>query len=388
MATTTSRCECVLPVSCKCESRRWRDVFKDQGYDDLLAGTTLAEHGNNYNFGLFAVRKGFNKEYSDEFYSLLKQDFDGLCKKDQDAKNENRKRKAVEVSPSKKLKDEYPGYETFQCTSKNCSCKYDYAKTNGHLHYRTEDLIAPNMFVDALNVVGRNHQCSVNEVVANGYSPSQRTPPHNDYSPIYARCTSIVSATFGNIGIFVWKVRPASFICGETVAGFENQHPLWQKLGGKKKGGDGERQRMIKELGYAGAVSLDHGDILVMEGTFQTHFEHETLVIDSISSLEDLLARYPATIRQSQDLLKIALCSKPVFDKRLNLTARLISNHKAGCCNHISSATICHQPNALTVGIVPRPPAQPRPPDKTQVALRSYRPCQCPPPPPPPHPPF
>jgi len=202
------------------------------GIDDLLAGTQLETPGEKYNFGMFTVRKLFNKDNADEFYQLLKQDFDGLCKMDRDAKGENRNRKAVEVSPSRKLKEDYTGYETFQCTSKNCSCKYGYAKTNNHLCYRSEDVKAPKRFVDALNLVGRNHQCSVNEVVANGYSPSQRTPPHNDYSSIYARCTSIVSASFGNVGIFVWKVRPASFICGETVAGFENQHPLWQELGG------------------------------------------------------------------------------------------------------------------------------------------------------------
>ena len=91
MATTTSRCECVLPVSCKCESRRWRDVFKEQGIDDLLAGTSLETHGENYNFGIFTVRKGFNELNADEFYGLLEQDFDGICKKDQDAKGGNRK---------------------------------------------------------------------------------------------------------------------------------------------------------------------------------------------------------------------------------------------------------------------------------------------------------
>ena len=174
--------------------------------------------------------------------------------------------------------------------------------------------------------------------------------------------------------------------CGETVAGFEDQLPLWQALGGPRKSGDAERKRKIIALGYAGAVPLFHGDILVMEGTMQTHFEHETLVMSRIKSLEDLLAEYPATIQKSQDLLRDALSStlETKFDKRLNLTTRFISNHKPICANHISAATTGHQPNALTGCIMPRPPA-PRPPDKwllleTKVALRSYRPCQCPPP--------
>ena len=100
---------------------------------------------------------------------------------------------------------------------------------------------------------------------------------------------------------------------------------------------------MIKTLGYAGAVALNHGDILVMEGTFQTHFEHATLVIDKEDSLEDLLARYPATTEQSQQLIATALSQKQVFEKRLNLTARLISNHKPRCGNqHTHTHTPTH----------------------------------------------
>ena len=380
MATTTSKCECVLPVSCKCESRRWRDVFKDHGHriDDLLEGTKLQDPAKNYNFGIFTVRQGMGKKNADEYYQLLDQDFEFLCKKDRDAKGPNRKRKAVAIT--KGSTPEYTGYETFQCTAHNCSCKYTYAKTGDHDHYNTEELVAPSRFVDTLNFLGQKRQCIVDEVVANCYSPSQRVPPHTDYAPIYARCTSIVSASFGNAGIFVWKVRAPKAELDEAVPSFANQHPLWSALGGPKKRGDAGRQEMIKTLGYAGAVALFHGDVLVMEGTFQTHFEHATLVIDKEDSLEDLLARYPATTEQSQQLIATALSQKQVFEKRLNLTARLISNHKPRCGNHIGKAPIGHQPNALTVDIMPRAPAPPRHPANTQVALRSYRPCQRSPP--------
>jgi alkylated DNA repair dioxygenase AlkB len=349
----------------------------------LLEGTQLQDPAKNYNFGIFTVREGMGKKNADEYYQLLDQDFEFLCKKDRDAKGQNRKRKAVAITAGSTK--EYTGYETFQCTSHNCSCKYDYAKTKDHDHYVTEELVAPKRFVDTLNFLGKKRQCIVDEVVANSYSPSQRTPPHTDYAPIYARCTSIVSASFGNAAIFAWKVRPPKAEHNEDLPSFANQHPLWSALGGPKKRGDARRQEMIKTLGYAGAVALFHGDILVMEGTFQTHFDHETLVIDSINSLEELLALYPATIQQSQQLIATALSQKQVFDKRLNLTARLISNHKTRCGNYIGKTPIGHQPNDLTVGMMPRAPAPPRHPDKTQVVLRSYRPCQRPPPP---HPPF
>lgn len=390
MATTTRRCECTYPRLCKCESKGWRDAFKAAipqcTIEDLFEGTNLETHGKELNFGMFIVRTGIDCPNADELYKLLDQDFDDICKQDQEDVGENRGRNAVKISESKNLKEDYPGYESFQCTTADCSCKYDYAKTNKHTHYKIRNLKAPTWFVGTLNRFGRDHQCSVNEVVANSYSPSQRTPPHNDFAPIYARCASIVSASFGRTGVFVWRVRCPHADCGETVAGFENQHPLWQELGGPKRGGDAAKKLKIRALGYAGAVPLFHGDILVMEGTMQTHFEHETLVMSRIKSLEDLLAEYPATIQKSQDLLRDALSStlETKFDKRLNLTSRFISNHKPICANHISAATTGHQPNALTGCIMPRPTA-PRPPDKwllleTKVALRSYRPCQCPPP--------
>jgi hypothetical protein len=72
-----------------------------------------------------------------------------------------------------------------------------------------------------MNDMGGPHQCRGNEVVANMYAPTERTPPHHDFSPLYARAETIVS-----FNILAWRMRRPSKVDGETVAGFEDQLPL------------------------------------------------------------------------------------------------------------------------------------------------------------------
>ena len=352
MATTTHRCECKLPKSCKCESSGWRAAFMKFWphctIDDLYEGTNLETHGKELNFGMFVVRNGSLS--ADDYYSLLANDFDRICKA-----YHPWSRKAVIITKSKKLVDEYTGYESFQCSADGCGCKYEYEKVKEHKHYKVEDWKAPTRFVGLLNRIGIGHQCSVNEVVANGYTPTQRTPPHHDYAALYSRCTSIVSASFGNPGLFAWRVRPPQSQFDETTADFEEQFPLWDELGGPKRGGEDHRNSMIKTKGYAGVVPLFHGDLLVMEGTMQTHFEHYTVLRSSFGSLEDLLAEYPATIQASKDLLPDALSSlessPPEYEKRLNLTTRFISNHNPNCCWYVPAATRGHSSEGTTAAM-------------------------------------
>ena len=57
--------------------------------------------------------------------------------------------------------------------------------------------------------MGGPHQGRVNEVVTNMYAPTERTPPHHDFSPLYASAETIVS-----FNVLAWRMRRPSKVDG------------------------------------------------------------------------------------------------------------------------------------------------------------------------------
>ena len=180
-----------------------REIYGDR-LVNIFEGTRLEEEGRKHGFGGFVVRGAICRDVADQYHAAL---------------NGDMQRHAMEKGlRAIQLKGSKLWYNTIQCATGSCTCKYNYEGIGRHPLFKVSEVPSVNNLTQWLhNSYVPERQEHFNQVVANVYAREldQNIPWHSDHNSLLAENTDICSLTplCGELAVFCaprgWPPSPS-----------------------------------------------------------------------------------------------------------------------------------------------------------------------------------
>ena len=174
-----------------------REVYGEHHVVDVFQGTGMAEHKERLGLGGYVVRGAVPHEQCAHWHKKLEDTLADIA--------------YLHGPRSVDLKGSRLWYRTIQCTTGQCTCKYDYAGTARNPVFKTQDLQPFKHVCEWLHSTHKvARQDHFDEVVANIYSrpADQYIGAHTDQNPLLGETSEILSLTLGSAGVFFWCPSP------------------------------------------------------------------------------------------------------------------------------------------------------------------------------------